>query len=1278
MSHSIHTHLASIAVSKHNSQKLLAKIASSVPSVLEITGRYEHYLDVTTLSKPALTKINELLTYGEPYTAQTTTQTCVIVPRFGTISPWSSKATDIFHNAGLTQVQRVERGIRYFITSSKPLTHTEFAHVASYLHDPMTEVALIENIENQLRQLFTQASPKPLSFITISKDGREALETANVSMGLALSADEIDYLYTAFHKLKRDPTDAEIMMFSLVNSEHCRHKVFNANWTVDQKSQPKSLFGMIRNTYEHNSSGILSAYSDNGAVLAGRNGDFFLPDKHNIYRHNPERAHIVIKVETHNHPTAIAPIPGAATGSGGEIRDEGATGRGAKPKAGLSGFSVSHLRIPGAVQPWEQSDGTAPHLATPLQIMIEGPVGGAAFNNEFGRPNILGYFRSYEQHINDVTYGYHKPIMLAGGLANIRASLVQKQPINPGDLIVILGGPAMLVGLGGGSASSKAIGQQNASLDFASVQRHNPEMQRRAQEVINHCVAAESNPIVSIHDIGAGGYSNAVSEIVHDNGLGAVIDLRAIHNADLGMSPLEIWTNEAQERYVVAIRKNNLQEFEAYCKRERCPYAVIGTATKQSHIRVRDTTHEVNVIDANMDTFFGKPPKMERGYKSQQRTLSPIDLSTVKLDEAVKRVLMHPTVGSKSFLITIGDRTVGGMTVRDQMAGPWQIPVADAAVTANSFDGYAGEAMAIGERTPLALHDPASSGRMAVGEMITNIASTDIAKLSDIKLSANWMAAVGTEGGDQALYETVRAVGEEFCPALDLTIPVGKDSTSMKVRWDENGSQHEVVSPLSLIVSGFAPVGDVRQSLTPQLQNTSDTVLMAVPLSSKQRLGGSILAQVYRQTGNQCPDADPKRLKLFFNHLKQLKRQAVILAYHDRSDGGFLATLCEMAFASRIGLNIQTQTDDPLRELFCEELGVIVQIKARHKALICQQFNEAYQIATLESDDTIRISSGATELFSARRSKLQSWWSHTSHLLARLRDNSSSADSEFATINADDPGLSPQVTFPVKRRRPKHLAAPPKVAILREQGVNGQIEMAAAFTRAGFDAVDVHMSDLLSGKRHLDEFAGLAACGGFSYGDVLGAGRGWAQTILQNAALKTQFKDFFERTDSFSLGVCNGCQMLSELKAIIPGADSWPTFLRNESEQFEARLVTVEITDSPSILLQGMTGSRLLVPTAHGEGRAFFQKNSIKKAQSCVRYVDNIGQTTTQYPYNPNGSPFGITGLTTSDGRATILMPHPERAFRNIQYSWKPDDWNSEDSPWMKLFDNAYQWSTKK
>jgi phosphoribosylformylglycinamidine synthase len=1174
------------------------------------------------------------------------------------------------------------------------------------------------------------------------------------------------------------------MMFGQVNSEHCRHKIFNADWVIDGQPQPKSLFKMIRNTYEKGGEDVLSAYSDNAAVLAGPvAGRFFPnPDTHE-YGYTTEPIHTVIKVETHNHPTAIAPFPGAATGTGGEIRDEGATGRGAKPKMGLAGFSVSNLNLPDAEQPWEKPYGKPDRITSPLGIMIDAPLGGAAFANEFGRPNLAGYFRTYEQHDGQEVRGYHKPIMIAGGLGNIRDQHVQKGKLQPGDKIIILGGPAMLIGLGGGAASSMQTGASSADLDFASVQRGNGEMERKAQEVIDACWASSDNPIVMIHDIGAGGYCNAVPELVHDAGLGAHVELRAINNADPGMSPMEIWCNEAQERYVIGLRDSDVAQFAALCERERCPYSIIGTAVDEDRLVVHDSLLGNNTVDLPMSTLFGKPPKMTREFT---RTSSPVISSEVErsrqlpserdssispsasvgttaavecdcpwhdqdqhidLQEAAKRVLHIPAVGSKKFLITIGDRTITGLVTRDQMVGPWQVPVADVAVTAVGFDSAHGEAMAMGERTPLAVTNAPASGRMAIAETITNMLAADIEKLSDIKLSANWMAAAGQGSEDQALYDTVYTVGEEFCPALGLTIPVGKDSLSMRSTWQDGSEAKSVTSPLSLIITGFSPVGDVVKTLTPQLDTAQETVLIFVDLSGGQtRLGGSALAQAYGHTGGETPDADPAVLKKFFEAFTKLKLGGKILAYHDRSDGGLFTTLAEMAFASRCGLAIDLSTltrtvlvnerESLVGTLFNEELGVVIQVKVSDEKVVSQAFGDnAYVLGKPTKDQRIVISNEGKKVYENSRAQLEQWWAETSYRIQKLRDNPACADEEYASIGDDaDPGLTPRVesrdmrhetgvNLPrtedaqalsasgfsqgsaervVQEVRRASTAAEKfagakegssasgtarrqadrpecQIAIFRDEGVNGQLEMAAAFTRAGFTAVDVHLNDLMTGSVTLDDFAGLVACGGFSYGDVLGAGGGWAKTILLDATLRGMFKSFFERPDTFSLGVCNGCQMLSELKELIPGAENWPKFLQNRSERFEARLPQIRLNESPSIFFKGMTGSVLPIPVAHGEGYAVFaseaeQQSAVKNGLVAAQFVDSHHKPTEHYPANPNGSPQGITALTTPDGRATIMMPHPERAFMTRQLSWHPDDWPA-DSPWLQMFVNAREWA---
>lgn len=1273
------------ALSQFRAAALQTKLDGARAPVKAISAEFVHFTDIEKpLSKADSARLDQLLTYDTPYDGTRSGSLYLVVPRPGTISPWSSKATDITRNSGLTAVKRIERGTAYYIETADSVDRDE---IASLLHDRMTETVL-DSLESA-EALFATPEPKPLITVDILAGGKQALETANTNQGLALSPDEIDYLVDAYTDIGRNPSDAELMMFGQVNSEHCRHKIFNADWVIDGKKQPKSLFKMIKNTYEKGGEDVLSAYSDNAAVLAGPTADrFFANPESKEYGFVTEPIHSVIKVETHNHPTAIAPFPGAATGTGGEIRDEGATGRGAKPKMGLAGFTVSNLNLPDATQPWEQPYGKPDRITSPLEIMIEAPLGGASFANEFGRPNVTGYFRTYEQHDGDEVRGYHKPIMIAGGLGNIRDQHVHKNSLQPGDKIIILGGPAMLIGLGGGAASSMQTGSSSADLDFASVQRGNAEMERRAQEVIDACWASDDNPIVMIHDIGAGGYCNAVPELVHDAELGAKIELRDIHSADPGMSPMEIWCNEAQERYVIGVRPNDLDRLKAFCEREHCPYSIIGTATAEQRLVVHDSLLQNNTVDVPMDILFGKPPKMTRSFTRSKATVADFDSSGIELADAVERVLHVPAVGSKKFLITIGDRNVTGLIARDQMVGRWQVPVSDVAVSASGFSTHHGEAMAMGERTPLAVLNAPAAGRMAVAETVTNMLAADISRLRDIKLSANWMAAAGHGTEDEALYDTVHAVGEEFCPALGLTIPVGKDSLSMRTTWSDDGDNKNVTAPLSLIVTGFAPVGDVASTLTPALHKSEDTSLVFVDLSGgNTRLGGSSLAQAYNQTTGQTPDADPDQIKSFATVLNTLKQQSLVLAYHDRSDGGLFTTLAEMAFSSRSGLDIDISAlpGTPLEALFNEELGVVIQVKTDHAAMVCEAFGDAaYLVAKPTNEQRVVIRHSGRIVYENTRGQLEQWWAETSYRIQKLRDNPECADLEFDAILDDaDPGISPKVTdgsqpLPTVARN----KSAPSVAIFREQGVNGHVEMAAAFNAAGFRCVDVHLSDIISGTVTLDEFSGLVACGGFSYGDVLGAGGGWAKTILLDDGLREQFADFFARPDTFSLGVCNGCQMLSELKSIIPGAENWPRFLRNTSEQFEARLCQVQLQKSPSILFEGLEGSILPVPVAHGEGRVAFDSKAQRQAALssnlvAAQYVDGRHQITEAYPFNPNGSPDGITALTTPDGRVTIMMPHPERAFQTRQISWAPDEWG-DDSPWLRMFLNARQWVDQK
>lgn len=1290
------------AFSEIRINKLLKNIQNSIPDICHISGSYLHLADhAETLEQGELALLERLLTYG-PDTEHRKSSTgkyetsLVVVPRPGTISPWSTKASDIAHNCGLVNINRLERGIVFHITSHSNLSQADRERLYPFLHDRMTQV--IFPSDTDLSILFEVDAPRPLSAVDFLSCGRSALEKANAELGLALSDDEIDYLALSFTELDRDPTDVELMMFAQANSEHCRHKIFNADWKISGVEQERSLFNMIRNTHEKNPAGVLSAYSDNSAVIAGSKAPRFFPDSENHrYHFSDEQVDILMKVETHNHPTGIAPYEGAATGSGGEIRDEGATGRGAKPKAGLVGFSVSNLRIPGFQQPWEGIESKPDSIASPLNIMLEGPIGGAAFNNEFGRPALAGYFRTFEEHAHGAagldTRGYHKPIMIAGGIGNIRRDHVLKNEIQDGDLVIVLGGPAMLIGLGGGAASSIASGQGSADLDFASVQRGNPEMERRCQEVIDGCWAmGEQNPIVSVHDVGAGGLSNALPELVGDHDRGACFDLRKIPSDEPGMAPHEIWCNESQERYVLSIKKESLPLFEQLCLRERCPMAVLGTASEEQHLRVDDPLLDNKPVDLPMSVLFGKPPKMSREFSPADITLPDLDTSKIALSDALYRVLKLPAVASKSFLITIGDRTVTGLVNRDQMVGPWQVPVADVAVTATSFDSYCGEAMAMGERTPLALINAPASGRMAVGEAITNLAASSIANIGDIKLSANWMAAAGYPGEDEALFETVKAVGMELCPELGIAIPVGKDSMSMRSQWLEEGETKSVISPLSLIITGVSPVNDIRRTLTPQLNPALQNTLLLIDLGDGQnRLGASALAQVYKQVGNDCPDLESAQtLKGFFAAIQELNEQQLISAYHDRSDGGLAACLAEMAFAGHCGVEVDlsaiTGYDFALSQLFSEELGAVIQIEASRLDSVLDVFDRngieplVSVIGQATENRRFRVKEDTKVLLDESCIDLHRSWAETSYRMQALRDNEACAEQEFNGLLESTTGIALKVGFDQN----DDVAAPyvntgkrPQIAILREQGVNGQLEMAAAFFRAGFDPIDVHMSDIIENGLKLDKFKGLVACGGFSYGDVLGAGEGWAKTILFNGLAREQFEGFFQRPDSFTLGVCNGCQMLSNLRELIPGADLWPHFVRNQSEQFEARFSSVAIQQSPSLFFEGMAGSRLPIAVAHGEGRAEFRPGDFIKAKEqgiiAASFVDYSGQRTEQYPHNPNGSPEGVTSLTSTDGRVTIMMPHPERVFRAQQYSWKPNAWQ-EDGPWMRMFRNARVW----
>ena len=1278
------------ALSPFRIAKLLSNLAGTHVSAL--TADFWHFVQTERgLSAAERATLERILTYGAQSDGHADAgELLLVIPRPGTVSPWASKATDIAHNCGLAAISRIERGIAYrvAVADGKPLAAEARARLLPLLHDRMTE-GVYPSLADAAR-LFTHFAPRPLSTIDLRARGRSALDEANAALGLALSADEIDYLSAHFSRIGRNPTDVELMMFAQANSEHCRHKIFNAEWIIDGVSQPDSLFAMIRHTHAASPQGTVVAYADNAAVMEGGSARRFYAAADGRYAAHEETTHILMKVETHNHPTAIAPFPGAATGSGGEIRDEGATGIGAKPKAGLTGFTVSHLRIPSLVQPWEVDHGKPERIASALQIMLQGPIGGAAFNNEFGRPNLLGYFRTFEQEVEGEVRGYHKPIMIAGGVGNVAARDARKRPLTDDALYVQIGGPGMLIGMGGGAASSMATGVNTADLDFDSVQRGNAEIQRRAQEVIDRCwQLGDANPILSIHDVGAGGLSNALPELAHGGGKGAELDLRAIPSEEPGMSPREIWCNEAQERYVLAIRPQAQATFAAICERERCPFAVLGRASAELRLRVEDAVFHDTPVDMELSVLLGKPPKMLRDVTRVARELEPFAADAIDLREACYRVLQLPAVADKTFLVTIGDRTVGGLCARDPMIGPWQVPVSDLAVTLRDFDGYAGEAMALGERTPLALIDAPASGRMAVGEAITNLAAAGIAGLASVKLSANWMAAAGHPGEDAALYDTVRAVGMELCPALGVSIPVGKDSMSMRTTWSDGGTARAVTAPISLIVSAFAPVADARRVLTPQLRlDQGPTVLLLVDLGNgANRLGGSALAQVYGKLGREAPDLDdPQTLKSFFAAIQALHAQGSILAYHDRSDGGLFATLAEMAFAARCGLAISADElpGTVSAGLFNEELGAVLQVRAadRHDVVGALEAAGLRCVAVGEptAGERVRVSQAGRVLFDESRVDLHRAWSNTTHALQRLRDHPQAADQEYERLqDTGDPGLSPHLSFdPAHDVAAPYLAARarPRVAILREQGVNGHIEAAAAFDRAGCDAFDVHMTDIITGRTALSGFKGIVAGGGFSYGDVLGAGEGWAKSILYNPRARDEFAAFFARPDTFALGICNGCQMMSNLRELIPGTEHWPHFVRNLSEQFEARLVLLEVQSTPSLFFAGMEGSRIPVALAHGEGYAEFrdaQQLAAAEPWVALRFVDHRGAATERYPYNPNGSPRGITGLTTADGRFTILMPHPERVFRTVQMSWHPDGWG-EDSPWMRMFRNARAW----
>jgi phosphoribosylformylglycinamidine synthase len=1320
------------ALSAFRAQALLPRLQAVSARIVDVTARHVHWVwSDAALDRENLDKLSALLTYGDAYTAKPEGELIVVMPRLGTLSPWASKATDIAHNCGAT-LHRVERVTEYrlvlktglldtFKGGAKPLTADELQACALVLHDRMTESAAFER--DAARHLFDEQPAEPLAHVDVLGQGRAALVVANKDFGLALSEDEIDYLVNAFTGLGRNPSDVELMMFAQANSEHCRHKIFNADFTIDGERQPMSMFGMIRNTEKVSPQSTVVAYSDNASVMTGGVIERWTPQGYTNapqYGAREELVHVLMKVETHNHPTAISPFPGAATGAGGEIRDEGSTGRGSKPKAGLTGFSVSNLNLPGTSEPWENDPiGKPAHIASPLQIMTEGPLGGAAFNNEFGRPNLAGYFRVFEQDVAGVKRGYHKPIMIAGGLGTIADSQTHKLPFGAGTLLIQLGGPGMRIGMGGGAASSMAAGTNTASLDFDSVQRGNPEIQRRAQEVISHCYAlGASNPIVAIHDVGAGGISNAFPELVDGAGKGATFDIRKVPLEETGLAPKEIWCNESQERYVMAVTPEALPLFDEMCRRERAPYAVVGIATDDRELILEDGPGGERPIDMPMDVLLGKPPKVHRDVTRVERTEAPLNLTGVLLDEVAFSVLRHPTVASKRFLITIGDRTVGGMSHRDQMVGPWQVPVADCAVTLADYSGFRGEAMAMGERTPLASLDAPASGRMAVAEAITNLLAAPF-ELSRVKLSANWMAACGEPGEDAALYETVKAVGMELCPALGVGIPVGKDSLSMRTKWSDDGQSKQVVAPVSLIVTAFVTLDDVRGTLTPQLKTDTpaglDTSLILIDLGNgKNRMGGSMLAQVIGQFGHEVPDVDdPAQLKALVTVINQLRAEGKLLAYHDRSDGGLWAAACEMAFAGHVGVSLnvdmlvtegdgitdsRADTGDSknwaiqvgerrneltLKALFNEELGAVIQVPTSVRNEVMQTLRahglskHSHVIGKTNDRAAVEVWRDAKTVFTAPLQKLQQAWDDVSWRIAVQRDNPACADSEHAAVGApDDTGLHVALSFDPR----EDVAAPfihttrPKVAILREQGVNSHVEMSYAMAKAGFDTFDVHMTDLQRGRARLDQFQGFVACGGFSYGDTLGAGEGWARSVLFNPVLAEQFAAFFGRTDTFALGVCNGCQMMAALSPIIPGAQDWPKFTRNKSEQFEARLSLVEVLESPSIFFQGMAGSRLPIAVAHGEGYAdFSQRGDAAKVHRAMRFVDHAGRPTEAYPLNPNGSPDGLTSVTTADGRFTVLMPHPERVFRNVQMSWTSGA-VSEQSPWLRMFGNARKW----
>lgn len=1292
------------ALSDFRAARVLAALQRVSSNIEAVSGRFVHFVHASReLTKAEEERLASLLTYGDAAEDVRADLAFMVVPRLGTISPWASKATDIVKNCGIEGVLRVERGTVYSLALKAPLTEEEAAQAAGVLHDRMTESVVARDFPAE--NLFVELEGRPMATVALVEEGRPALERANVEMGLALSPDEIDYLTDAFTKIGRNPTDVELMMFAQANSEHCRHKIFNARWTVDGEEREETLFGMIRRTHKMAPQGTITAYADNAAIFEGAEVTRLYPrpgsgnEFGRVFERKDEMTHTVFKVETHNHPTAISPFPGASTGSGGEIRDEGATGRGARPKAGLCGFTTSNLNLPELPQGFENDSDTvtgektdakygAPsRIATPLSIMTEGPLGGAAFNNEFGRPNILGYFRTFEANIGGTRYGYHKPIMLAGGIGNIRDDQTKKDVPPAGSLLIVLGGPGMRIGLGGGAASSMTTGSNSEALDFDSVQRGNPEMERRAQEVIDRCWSmGDENPIIAIHDVGAGGLSNAMPELADLSGKGATFDLSKVPVEESGMSPLEIWCNESQERYVIALDAAKIDIFRDFCERERCPFAVLGTITEEADLKLT-RPEETPAVDMPMEVLLGKAPRMHRDVAHVETKLSAFKSEGLDLAKAVTDVLRHPTVGSKSFLITIGDRSVGGLVSRDQMVGPWQVPVADCGVTTLGFETNRGEAMSMGERTPIAVIDAAAASRMAVGEALTNIAAADV-KLPEVKLSLNWMAACGAKGEDAKLFDAVKGASD-FCVALGISVPVGKDSLSMRTAWEDNGEKKSVTSPVSLIASAAAPVGDVTLTLTPELRKIPSVLVLADLGCGRARMGGSILAQVAQRFGDTAPDCeDPAMLARFMGALRTLVNEGAVVAYHDRADGGLAATASEMMFASRLGVKLDlmslTKDADVFAALFNEELGGLMQVPAEKAARVAEVMREAglasvcHFVGEVVDDDALTISANGAELARLDRADLQKAWTEVSWQIARGRDNPACADSEFARIERkDDTGLFAKTTFDVN----EDVAAPmiltgvrPKIAILREQGVNSQTEMAAAFTRAGFDAYDVHMTDLLTGRADLAEFTGLACCGGFSYGDVLGAGGGWAKTILHNDRMVEMFRTFFNREDTFGLGICNGCQMMSHLRDLIPGASHWPEFVRNTSEQFEARLVNVEVLESPSIFFAGMAGSVMPVVNSHGEGRVqFLRPEDAALVKAAARFVDPCGNPTEVYPYNPNGSKGGLTSVTTEDGRFTIMMPHPERSHRAQQLSWHPAEW-TDASGWMRMFRNARKW----